>query len=86
MTLRLAPLLPTKVALAQFPNVEVAVNAVQEILNTPHGPHIRKSPSPGIKLRTKAQLTQSVLNYLITIVSSIVAVNYIPFLITRLLK
>ncbi|XP_006458232.1 hypothetical protein AGABI2DRAFT_199668 [Agaricus bisporus var. bisporus H97] len=41
VTLRLAPFLPTKVAMAQFPNVEVAVSAVQEILNSPHGPHIQ---------------------------------------------
>lgn len=41
-TLRLAPVVPTKVAMAQFPDVEHAVSAVQEILNTPHGPHIRK--------------------------------------------
>ncbi|KAI0683633.1 D-lactate dehydrogenase cytochrome oxidoreductase [Cytidiella melzeri] len=40
-TLRLAPLVPTKVAMAQFPDVEHAVSAVQEILNTPHGPHIQ---------------------------------------------
>ncbi|EGO21705.1 hypothetical protein SERLADRAFT_357529 [Serpula lacrymans var. lacrymans S7.9] len=40
-TLRLAPLIPTKVAMAQFPNVENAVSAVQEILNTPYGPHIQ---------------------------------------------
>ncbi|KAI0928260.1 hypothetical protein AcW1_005561 [Taiwanofungus camphoratus] len=40
-TLRLAPLVPTKVAMAQFPDVERAVSAVQEILNTPHGPHIQ---------------------------------------------
>ncbi|KAF9001885.1 D-lactate dehydrogenase cytochrome oxidoreductase [Cyathus striatus] len=40
-TLRLAPLIPTKVAMAQFPNVELAVSAVQEILNTPQGPHIQ---------------------------------------------
>ncbi|KAJ7789403.1 D-lactate dehydrogenase cytochrome oxidoreductase [Mycena olivaceomarginata] len=33
--------IPTKVAMAQFPNVERAVNAVQEILNTPYGPHIQ---------------------------------------------
>jgi len=43
VTIRLAPLLPTKVAMAQFPDVEHAVSAVQEILNTPHGPHIRKN-------------------------------------------
>ncbi|KXN85495.1 D-lactate dehydrogenase [cytochrome], mitochondrial [Leucoagaricus sp. SymC.cos] len=41
VTLRLTPLLPTKVAMAQFPDVEHAVSAVQEILNTPHGPHIQ---------------------------------------------
>ncbi len=29
--------------MAQFPDVEHAVSAVQEILNTPAGPHIRKS-------------------------------------------
>ncbi|KAG6850602.1 hypothetical protein H0H93_011270 [Arthromyces matolae] len=42
VTLRLAPVIPTKVAMAQFPDVEHAVSAVQEILNTPYGPHIRK--------------------------------------------
>jgi D-lactate dehydrogenase (cytochrome) len=42
-TLRLAPVIPTKVAMAQFPDVEHAVNAVQEILNSPYGPHLRKS-------------------------------------------
>lgn len=41
-TLRLAPVMPTKVAMAQFPDVEHAVSAVQEILNTPNAPHIRK--------------------------------------------
>ena len=41
-TLRLAPLLPTKVAMAQFPNIQQAVSAVQEILNSPQGLHIRK--------------------------------------------
>ncbi|KAF9072857.1 D-lactate dehydrogenase cytochrome oxidoreductase [Rhodocollybia butyracea] len=40
-TLRLAPVLPTKVAMAQFKNVEQAVNAVQEVLNSPYGPHIQ---------------------------------------------
>ncbi|KAF8836757.1 FAD-binding domain-containing protein [Paxillus ammoniavirescens] len=40
-TLRLAPWVPTKVAMAQFQNVEKAVSAVQEILNTPYGPHIQ---------------------------------------------
>ncbi|OBZ75649.1 D-lactate dehydrogenase [cytochrome] 1, mitochondrial [Grifola frondosa] len=40
-TLRLAPVIPTKVAMAQFPDVEHAVSAVQEILNTPHSPHIQ---------------------------------------------
>lgn len=40
-TLRLAPVIPTKVAMAQFPDVEHAVNAVQEILNTPYGPHVQ---------------------------------------------
>ncbi|KAG6854592.1 hypothetical protein C0991_004194 [Blastosporella zonata] len=41
VTLRLAPVVPTKVAMAQFPDVEHAVSAVQEILNTPYGPHIQ---------------------------------------------
>ena len=41
-TLRLAPLLPTKVAIAQFPGIQQAVSAVQEILNSPQGLHIRK--------------------------------------------
>lgn len=27
--------------MAQFPDVEKAVSAVQEILSTPYGPHIR---------------------------------------------
>ncbi|KAK2467017.1 hypothetical protein APHAL10511_001275 [Amanita phalloides] len=40
-TLRLAPCLPTKVAMAQFPDVEHAVSAVQEILNSPQGQHIQ---------------------------------------------
>ncbi|KAJ3890359.1 D-lactate dehydrogenase cytochrome oxidoreductase [Lentinula edodes] len=40
-TLRLAPCLPTKVAMAQFGNVEQAVNAVQDILNSPYGSHIQ---------------------------------------------
>ncbi|KAI0362722.1 D-lactate dehydrogenase cytochrome oxidoreductase [Trametes cingulata] len=40
-TLRLAPVIPSKVAMAQFPDVERAVAAVQEILNTPAGPHIQ---------------------------------------------
>ncbi|KAJ7915509.1 D-lactate dehydrogenase cytochrome oxidoreductase [Mycena leptocephala] len=40
-TLRLAPVLPTKVAMAQFPDVEHAVSAVQEILNSPYGPHVQ---------------------------------------------
>ncbi|KAG6818218.1 hypothetical protein H0H87_000123, partial [Tephrocybe sp. NHM501043] len=41
VTLRLAPVVPTKVAMAQFPDVEHAVSAVQEILNTSYGPHIQ---------------------------------------------
>lgn len=41
-TLRLAPLMPTKVAMAQFPDVGHAVSAVQEVLNSPHGPHLRE--------------------------------------------
>ncbi|TDL27237.1 hypothetical protein BD410DRAFT_818729 [Rickenella mellea] len=40
-TLRLTPLLPTKVAMAQFPDVEHAVSAVQEILGGPYGVNIR---------------------------------------------
>lgn len=40
--MRLAPLLPTKVAIAQFPNIQQAVSAVQEILKSPQGLHIRK--------------------------------------------
>ncbi|KAG2129919.1 D-lactate dehydrogenase cytochrome oxidoreductase [Suillus clintonianus] len=40
-TLRLAPRVPTKVAMAQFPDVEKAVSAVQQILNTPYGSHIQ---------------------------------------------
>ncbi|PPQ77513.1 hypothetical protein CVT25_011310 [Psilocybe cyanescens] len=40
-TLRLAPVLPTRVVMAQFPNVQKAVSAVQDILNSPYGPHIQ---------------------------------------------
>ncbi|KAI5124080.1 hypothetical protein M0805_003907 [Coniferiporia weirii] len=40
-TLRLAPRLPTKVALAQFPDVQHAVDAVQEILTSPYGNFIQ---------------------------------------------
>ncbi|KAI6110066.1 D-lactate dehydrogenase cytochrome oxidoreductase [Pisolithus sp. B1] len=40
-TLRLTPRMPTKVAMAQFPNVETAVGAVNDILKTPYGPHIQ---------------------------------------------
>jgi D-lactate dehydrogenase (cytochrome) len=42
-TLRLTPLLPTKVAMAQFEDVGSAVSAVQEILASSHGPHLRMS-------------------------------------------
>ena len=42
-TLRLAPLLPTKVALVQFPDVQHAVDAVQEVLRSPYGNNIRSS-------------------------------------------
>ncbi|GLB35075.1 putative d-lactate dehydrogenase [Lyophyllum shimeji] len=41
VTLRLAPVVPTKVAMAQFPDVEQAVSAVQEILNSPYASHIQ---------------------------------------------
>jgi D-lactate dehydrogenase (cytochrome) len=34
VTLRLAPVIPTQVAIAQFPNVKAATEAVIEILNT----------------------------------------------------
>jgi D-lactate dehydrogenase (cytochrome) len=41
-TLRLAPVLPAKVALAQFPGgPDRAVAAVQEILQSPYGSHLR---------------------------------------------
>jgi len=40
-TLKLAPRLPTRVAIAQFPSVEHAVNAVQEILHSDVGMNIR---------------------------------------------
>lgn len=42
VTLRLAPVLPTKVAMAQFPAVNHAVSAVQEILRTSYGANIRE--------------------------------------------
>lgn len=41
-TLRLAPVVPTKVAMAQFPDVEHAVKAVQELLVSPYGSNLRK--------------------------------------------
>ncbi|VDC04227.1 unnamed protein product [Peniophora sp. CBMAI 1063] len=41
VTLRLAPLLPTKVAMAQFTDVGHAVSAVQEILQSPYGSHVQ---------------------------------------------
>ncbi|TFK76572.1 D-lactate dehydrogenase cytochrome oxidoreductase [Pluteus cervinus] len=41
VTLRLTPVIPTKVAMAQFPSVNHAVSAVQDILRTPHGPNIQ---------------------------------------------
>ena len=40
-TLRLAPIVPNKVAMAQFPNVGRAVDAVQEILRTPYSANVR---------------------------------------------
>ena len=42
-TLRLAPILPTSVAVAQFSDVATAVSAVTEVLNSPMGAHVRKS-------------------------------------------
>ncbi|THG99347.1 hypothetical protein EW026_g2991 [Hermanssonia centrifuga] len=47
VTLRLAPVVPTKVAMAQFPDVEHAVSAVQETLNSPNGTHILPVTSDG---------------------------------------
>ena len=41
VTLRLAPLLPTNVAVAQFPDVRAAAEAVTEIVNS--GVGIRES-------------------------------------------
>ncbi|KAI0029461.1 FAD-linked oxidase-like protein [Vararia minispora EC-137] len=40
-TLRLTPVVPTKVAMAQFPNPERAVSAVQEILLSPYGANVQ---------------------------------------------
>ncbi|EJD53239.1 D-lactate dehydrogenase cytochrome oxidoreductase [Auricularia subglabra TFB-10046 SS5] len=40
-TLRLAPLVPTRVAIAQFKEVEHAVSAVQEILHSPYNMNIQ---------------------------------------------
>ena len=53
-TLRLAPLLPTKVAMAQFTDVGHAVSAVQEILQSPYGSHVRESQT---RLRIHLLLT-----------------------------
>ena len=40
-TLRLAPKIPTSVAVAQFPDVQKAVSAVTEVLRSPLGSNIR---------------------------------------------
>ena len=40
-TLRLAPKVPTSVAVAQFPDVQNAVSAVTEVLRSPLGSNIR---------------------------------------------
>ena len=42
-TLRLAPKVPTSVAVAQFADVQKAVSAVTEVLGSPVGPNIRTS-------------------------------------------
>jgi D-lactate dehydrogenase (cytochrome) len=41
VTIKLAPLLPTKVAVAHFPDVRSACAAVDELLKSPYGMHIR---------------------------------------------
>jgi D-lactate dehydrogenase (cytochrome) len=41
-TIKLAPRLPTTVAIAQFPDVVSACKAVTDILNSPAGSHIRE--------------------------------------------
>ena len=71
-TLRLAPIVPTKVAMAQFPDVEHAVSAVQEILNTPHGPHIRQYPNLLVlAVLTSLMVPQNVSSSSTTTVSSL---------------
>jgi|ERR1700722_8489947 len=42
VTIRLTPRLPTKVAMAQFSNVQDAVGAVQEMLTSPYGAFVRE--------------------------------------------
>lgn len=61
-TLRLAPVIPTKVAMAQFPDVERAVNAVQEILNSPYGAHVRTCLNRNIEIGLDSTL-QNALNF-----------------------
>jgi D-lactate dehydrogenase (cytochrome) len=56
--------------MAQFSDVERAVSAVQEILNSPHGPHIRRSPYSHDFLVARDNAGQSVSNSSTTIVSS----------------
>jgi D-lactate dehydrogenase (cytochrome) len=42
-TLKLSPVIPYKVAVAQFPNVEKAVSAVQTLLKSEYGSQMRKT-------------------------------------------
>lgn len=71
-TIRLAPLVPDQVAMAQFPDVDKAVSAVQEILNNPYGFHIRESTCRREKIFLA--LYQNVSSFLMTIVSQLIGI------------
>ena len=60
--------------MAQFADVGQAVNAVQEILLSPYGSNIRKSPNPHLEADTispRIITVQNALNYSTTIVRSL---------------
>lgn len=45
VTVKLAPVLPSTVAVAQFPDADTAAAAVDELLKSQYGMHIRKCSS-----------------------------------------
>lgn len=59
VTIKLAPVLPTTVAVAQFPNVRAATEAVGEILNAGVGIRKYKFIVSGRSLTVRAQNVSS---------------------------